>query len=141
MKALPNPCNSCPYRRDTPPGVWAKEEYNKLPQRDEATALCGTFLCHNAPEHQTVCRGWLEVHHENLSVRLACYEIDWNETNKQPTRIPLYRSGAEARRAGIKGIARPSRTARQVIARIALKRKRSPKRGALKAKKGSKRQR
>jgi hypothetical protein len=30
----PKPCESCPYRKDVPSGVWSEGEYRKLPQYD-----------------------------------------------------------------------------------------------------------
>jgi hypothetical protein len=49
MNCAKVPCSSCPYRIDTPPGVWASEEYEKLPQyspTDGQVPALGIFLCH-----------------------------------------------------------------------------------------------
>lgn len=121
LQCSPDPCGSCPYRRDTPAGVWAAEEYAKLPAWDDQMAFAGTFLCHSANiggSSNTVCRGWLEVHERNMSVRLACFRIEWNEKNRRATKVPLYRSGIEAARAGMRGVKRPSRRAVSVMRKL-----------------------
>lgn len=117
FEILPNPCDTCPYRKDTPPGIWDKQEYDKLPQWDDPMAVIGTFGCHNG-KGKTVCRGWFEVHKDNLSVRIVENRIKWNEKNRYPTKVPLYRSGAEARRAGLKGIKHPPPRAMIAIHKI-----------------------
>lgn len=117
LNCAPNPCNTCPYRKDTPPGIWAREEYDKLPRWDDPMSFAGTFICHNDPD--SVCRGWLEVHYDNMNVRMQCFHIKWTEANKKPCDVELYASGAEARRAGIKGIKKPSREAVLKIRQIA----------------------
>src|SRR5438094_1575 len=87
LLCLQNPCTSCPYRRDTPPGIWHREEYNKLPAWDDERALKGLFLCHQ--NEKAICRGWLEVHWNNWSVRLATMtQIDMS--NYKPTKVALY---------------------------------------------------
>lgn len=30
MKCRTEPCETCPYRRDVPSGVWSADEYRKL---------------------------------------------------------------------------------------------------------------
>lgn len=125
LGCAPNPCDSCPYRKDTPAGVWAASEYRKLPAWDDPTQMdAGTFLCHNG-NRELACRGWLEVHHENLGVRLALMtgRIDLGNHTK-PTTVPLYKSGAEACRAGLKGVKRPSRKAQAVITKLTIQRDR-----------------
>jgi hypothetical protein len=37
LKCGNSPCSSCPYKRDTPPGIWAEHEYEKLPAYDGST--------------------------------------------------------------------------------------------------------
>lgn len=122
LTCLPNPCDTCPYRRDTAPGIWDREEYDKLPQWDDPLAMAGIFMCHNG-DGQTVCRGWFEVHQENLHVRAAEFRIKWSNKNKKPTQIPLYSSGGEARAAGLRGIRKPGRKALAAIIKIVRRRK------------------
>lgn len=80
----PRPCESCPYRKDVPSGVWAEEEYRKLPDYDQETMKqpMGVFLCHQ--QNQRVCGGWAGVHGRQsgsrvlLSVRMmASIENKW----------------------------------------------------------------
>ena len=116
LLCLPNPCTSCPYRRDTPPGIWSREEYDKLPAWDNERAMAGIFLCHQS-NMKAICRGWLEVHWDNWNVRFAMMtKIDM--TDYKPTDVPLYSSGKEARAAGIRGIKTPSRNARAMVAKL-----------------------
>lgn len=61
LHVAPRPCNTCPYARSTPPGVWAPEEYAKLSRYDrspETNQDLATFHCHqeNATGVPTVCR-------------------------------------------------------------------------------------
>jgi hypothetical protein len=49
---------------------------------------------------------------------LAEHRIEWNEQNSRPATIPLYSSGAEACRAGLAGVRRPSIKAEKVIAKL-----------------------
>ena len=95
----PNPCDTCPYRKDTPSGIWHESEYKKLPAWDNPMAFAGVFHCHSqTEERQTVCRGWLEVHHDNLQVRLCvATQIEFNEHNGEPTKVPLYPSAFHTR--------------------------------------------
>lgn len=120
----PRPCTSCPYRRDTPAGVWAAEEYEKLlSYADPNNPTLGVFLCHhsdlNQPGRQAVCRGWLAVEPDCIAVRLAVVrgqippDAPW-----EPVDVPLYESGAEAAAAGMAGVSNPSEAARNVTRRL-----------------------
>jgi hypothetical protein len=127
----PTPCTTCPYRRDTPSGVWAEEEYRKLPTYDNhdfCTANLKVFHCHQEREigKPTVCHGWVSVHADGKAVRLAC--ISGLISEEDMARIPiqadpaLYATGAEACRAGLKGVNRPGKKARRAIERISKRR-------------------
>ena len=123
MKKLhvnPNPCDTCPYRKDTPSGIWHRSEYEKLPQWDDPNKFAGVFHCHNQTEDRpTVCRGWMEVHEANLQVRLcARLQIEFNEHNSQPTAVPLHESGEAAMQAGIKAIRKPSAKAKLKVGKL-----------------------
>jgi hypothetical protein len=115
-----SPCTSCPYRRDTPPGVWHAEEYAKLPLYDTNEELA-TFLCHHSPDSgvDTACRGWLTVHRESVAVRLAMLRgsVTPDEVYAD-VRESLYASGAEAATAGSSGIEKPSVKAAKIIQRL-----------------------
>ena len=117
-------CSTCPYRRDTPPGVWEAAEYEKLrafaaaPQTAED--LRG-FLCHqtHATGVRTVCRGWLSVHRHHVAVRLfmARGELRYGDvpTEDEPE---YYATGTEACEAGLAGIENPSEEARVAITKL-----------------------
>lgn len=131
----PAPCTTCPYRRDTPTGIWDRSEYEKLPaydNREFGATPVATFHCHQEKEigKPTVCRGWLSVHPDCLAVRLArCSGLI---TREQMAEIPikpdpaLYSSGTQAFREGIKGIKRPGKKARVAIEKLTKRREASP---------------
>jgi hypothetical protein len=107
------PCPTCPYRKDTPPGIWSACEYSKLPLYDEGQfpPVTNLFLCHQSKAigTETVCRGWLTVASESVAVRLAV--IRGHVTPEQvyePVAVELYNTGREACDAGTAGIDEPS---------------------------------
>ena len=127
------PCKSCPYRKDVPSGVWAVEEYDKLPDYDGTIGeqlmkgAVGRFDCHQ--QDGKICAGWLGSHGPSnlLAMRLQGAHIDpevWDY--KSP--VPLFTSGAEAREHGIKKIANPDEAAERTIKRLLRKRRRNLKR-------------
>ena len=131
LHVAPRPCNTCPYRRSTPPGIWAPDEYAKLPAYDrrpgDVTAEGATFHCHqeNATGVATVCRGWLGAHPDSFAVRLAVAVglLDSDDINALPDVDPtLYASGAEACAAGLAGVEQPSASARDAAERLMRKR-------------------
>lgn len=121
------PCPTCPYRRDVPSGIWSEEEYALLPLYDgdgvaqyEAGAF-RVFDCHAADGH--LCAGWAghrEDPNDLLALRLAVARgaVD-PEALLYSTRVPLFPSGAEAARHGLRDILNPGRAAREAIAKIA----------------------
>ena len=119
------PCSTCPFRRDTPPGIWAAEEYRKLPAYDPDASLIpelSVFHCHqeNATGVPTVCRGWLACFGWDIvAIRLAVARgtIPAEEVSAQCS-VPLYSSGAEACKVGVAGVRRPGRKARQLAAKL-----------------------
>lgn len=120
LNVLPSPCTSCPYRRDTPSGVWDASEYEKLKKYDDNGSFA-VFLCHQSREigAPTVCRGWLSVHAESAAARLAVVKGDvTNEQRYAAVREPLYATGNEAADAGLRGVRRPGKKARAVVARL-----------------------
>lgn len=120
------PCGSCPYRRDTPPGVWSRQEYEKLPPYDEPeTGLQppAAFFCHQ--QDGRLCAGWVAVHDmdESLGLRMACRqglvtargaEVALDYT----TDVPLYSSGTEAAARGLSDVENPSHEARAMVTKL-----------------------
>lgn len=126
----PRPCESCPYRRDVPSGVWADEEYDKLPEFDKDTASQppGVFLCHQ--QNGRVCAGWIGCHgaHELLGVRIAASmrkmsDADLLATLNYTSPVPLFASGAEAAAHGKAEIRSLGTGARRVIAKVSRRQK------------------
>lgn len=124
------PCKSCPYRKDVPSGLWAAQEYDKLPVYDgsiaeQALALAaGLFYCHQ--DDGQLCAGWLGAHgpHNLLALRIAALysgPLDPMIYNYHSP-VPLFRSGAQACAHGKRALQRPGPRARRAIARLVKKR-------------------
>lgn len=124
--ALKVPCKSCPYRRDVPSGVWAPEEYTKLPRFDGeiieqlVSGGTGLFLCHQ--QNNALCSGWLGCHGpENLlALRLHSDQVE-PEVFDYETSTPLFSSGTEAAEHGLRKIEEPDEDAERVMRRLAKK--------------------
>lgn len=118
------PCPSCPYRRNCPSGVWHASEYEKLPAYDNETFAqpVGVFMCHDAKDGQTMCRGWLDVHDKEnlLSLRLAAGRglIEPDLIDLPPSGVPVFASGAEAAEHGMAEIDDPRAAALRVIDKL-----------------------
>jgi ribosomal protein S18 acetylase RimI-like enzyme len=124
------PCRSCPYRCDTPSGVWSPEEYAKLPGFDDNTAF-GVFLCHHSRlgESERVCRGWLSVHAESVAVRIAVARGEIPpDAPYEPVTVELHTDGAAAAAAGMAEVAAPSPEAAAMIEGLMAKRRRAARR-------------
>lgn len=104
------PCSTCPYRRDTPPGIWHPDEYRKLPQYDDdQQSTVAVFLCHQRQaQRDTACRGWLTVARESAAARLAVMTgLVIDEQRYAAVDVDLYATGAEACAAGLAGVDEP----------------------------------
>lgn len=121
----PRPCESCPYRRDVPSGVWSASEYDKLPGYDEPTPSqpARVFACHR--HDGRVCAGWAGCHagEHLLSLRLALLTggmtvADYEATVAYSSPVPLFSSGAEAATHGKAEVEAPGAPARRVIAKV-----------------------
>lgn len=124
------PCDSCPYRRDVPSGVWAPSEYEKLRRYDAETPEQPNELwqCHQHDGDAAaarLCAGWVGCHQPHLlAVRLAPFDgristatAEVCETYRSP--VPLFASGAEAADHGQVDVDDPGADARRLIAKIA----------------------
>jgi hypothetical protein len=118
-----NPCGTCPYRQDVPSGVWAPEEYAKLPPYDGETITqpMGLFLCHQADGR--LCAGWCGTHdmEENFALRLHAHGMDYATLTAAldySTEVPLWASGQEAHDHGMAEVENPSTEARRKIDRL-----------------------
>lgn len=121
MRCPVAPCASCPYRQDVPSGLWAAEEYAKLPGYDEPQQAFEVFHCHQELQTgvDTVCRGWLATHPETAAARLAVlygYVDDQERYRESP--VPLWPTGRAAAEHGLRDLTNPSRRARRMMARL-----------------------
>lgn len=122
------PCKTCPYRKDVPSGLWAKEEYEKLKAYDGEIAdqlqkgAVGRFDCHQRDGQ--MCAGWIATHKpENLlALRLATDIAP--EVFEYVSPVPVFESGAAAAKHGMRDIKRPRVEARKAIERLSRKRAR-----------------
>jgi hypothetical protein len=79
MPYCERPCARCPWRRDTPPGEFPAERFERLrstsprPGADEPDWAAPMFACHKTRQgDERACAGWLAtVAHRHLGVRLA----------------------------------------------------------------------
>ena len=121
----PRPCESCPYRRDVPSGVWSAEEYEKLRGYDEPmwAQPCAVFQCHQTGRDDRdgrLCAGWVGVHGDELlilRIGVARGHVDpavWDYS----TDVPLFGSGTEAAEHGERDIEHPSGKATAMVAKI-----------------------
>lgn len=125
-----NPCGSCPYRKDTPSGVWEDEEYDKLPLYDLETfnQPFGAFLCHQ--QNGRLCAGWVGCHNmeETIALRFRGGNLlddnDIEAALDYVSPVPLWESGAAAAEHGKAEIERPGEKARRVIDKLERKRER-----------------
>lgn len=117
------PCRSCPYRCDVPSGVWAAEEYAKLPGYDGSildqlqSGAAALFLCHQRDGN--LCAGWLACHgpHNLLAMRLHGAEVV-PEVWAYETAVPVFGSGAQAAAHGAAGVRRPTTRAQRMVHRL-----------------------
>lgn len=126
----PRPCETCPYRRDVPAGVWEAVEYERLPEYDGATPIdqpTGVFLCHQYGRGPgaRLCAGWVGCHGaENLfALRFALIRKDITPETHQAAHeyvspVPLFASGAEACEHGMSGVDAPDGDARDAIRKL-----------------------
>lgn len=120
-----SPCGSCPYRRDVPSGVWAAQEYDKLPEYDKETSEQppAVFGCHQADGR--ACAGWVAVHDmtQSLGLRIGVAfghidPEDVDEFMEYDTSTPLFESGQEAAEHGKRDLNDPSERASRIIAKV-----------------------
>lgn len=111
------PCSSCPYRRDAPSGLWARNEYERLLRYDGTTGeqaeqgAFGPFLCHHDDGH--LCAGWVGCHdmYESLAIRLAQVNglvLDLDAIFAYRSPVPLFASGREAAEHGLRDLDAPN---------------------------------
>lgn len=130
----PHPCDSCPYRRDVPSGVWADEEYAKLPRYDNDTIdqPAAVWLCHQTDRgnpKRRACAGWAGCHDGDnlLALRFAEAAGRMNSEDVQAvidyvSPVPLFDTGGDAAEHGRADIKHPHEQARATIAKIERKR-------------------
>jgi hypothetical protein len=123
------PCGSCPYRKDVPSGVWERHEYDKLLAYDGSmieqigAGGVGLFMCHQRDGN--LCGGWLACHGpRNLAAMRLAASVGrvGEEAFDYRTDVKVFKSGAAARRHGIKDVEKPGRRANKMIDGLVRKR-------------------
>jgi hypothetical protein len=118
------PCKSCPYRTDVPSGIWAPEEYDKLPTYDGEIidqlmgGAMGLFFCHQKDGH--LCAGWIATHGADNLLALRMNAVDasvWTYT----TTVPVFSSGQDVCDHGKRDISAPGDAANRAISRLVRK--------------------
>jgi Family of unknown function (DUF6283) len=126
----PRPCESCPYRRDVPAGLWAAHEYEKLPDYDRITPYqpLAMFYCHQ--QDGRLCAGWLACHGVSgpgglLSVRVSTFTPEEIAAiNGYETDVEVFGSGTEAALHGLSGVVHPDERAVGMIEKLEQQRER-----------------
>lgn len=119
------PCGSCPYRRDVPAGIWAAEEYLKLPGYDGETLdqllkdAVRLFFCHQ--DDGKLCAGWAACHDTDHLLALRLHPVH-PSTFGYVSPVPVFSSGAEAALHGLAGVENPGDDARAMMRKIESKR-------------------
>lgn len=119
----PRPCESCPYRRDVPSGVWVAEEYAKLPAFDRPTfeQPPAVFLCHR--QNGRVCGGWAGCHDMDESLALRFAAVAMPAETVEAIRdfvspVPLWPSGEAAAAHGLADVESPGEDAELLIGKL-----------------------
>lgn len=134
LQARSTPCGSCPYRQDCPSGLWDRTEYKKLPEYDRDTASQSekVFMCHDARDGTTMCRGWLDTHDKGqlLSLRLAVSfgKLDHTIFDLPVSGVPVFTSGQAACQHGLAQLNSPGAIAQRIAHQIEMKRAREAER-------------
>lgn len=121
----PRPCESCPYGKGVPSGVWSLEEYKKLRDYDADTSSqpFAVFQCHQnnlGDNRSRMCAGWVGCHGDQLlALRLHVASGGDPSVLDYETSVPLFSSGAEAADHGEREINSPSPLAIRMIKKIA----------------------
>ena len=121
----PRPCESCPYRRDVPSGIWDATEYAKLPEYDRETfdQPHGLFQCHqhgHGDPRARLCAGWVAVHGDQLLALRIAVATNWIDADvmEYSTDVKLFPSGAAAAKHGMADIENPGPDAHRVMGKI-----------------------
>jgi hypothetical protein len=116
------PCPSCPYRKDTPKGVWALDHYEHLTQFDGdigdqlAAGAFAQFGCHYDTGH--LCRGWLDCHgHDNLLAMRISQRAPLPR-DIGPVQVPVYESGQACLEANLPHMENPEPAAQAMAAQL-----------------------
>ena len=114
------PCSACPYRLDTPSGLWQHDEYEKLRDYDLPTPEqpFGAFACHATPEH--LCHGWA-VCHTNRGHEFDLLALRLDPVPVPEPGVPLFRSGNDAADWGQREIEDPPEATQAMMLRLVRK--------------------
>ncbi|WP_280443460.1 DUF6283 family protein [Nocardia brasiliensis] len=129
----PRPCQSCPYRRDVPSGVWDAEEYEKLRAYDLDTVSQppGLFQCHQTDadsDARRLCAGWVGCHGSDLLglrwglLRGRISAETFHAAVEYRSPVPLFESGAAAADHGQTDLQCPGDDAVRAIEKITRRR-------------------
>jgi hypothetical protein len=113
----PAACVACPYRVDSPSGLWAADQYDMLRDYDKPYPQqpIASFLCHQ--QNSKLCAGWLGCHKPEKLLALPFLgvqrmitpeDMDAVQEYVHDPRVKLFTSGKEACEHGKRGIENPS---------------------------------
>jgi hypothetical protein len=113
------PCPTCPYRKDTPKGVWALDHYEALLAYDGEIgeqAEKGAFVsfgCHY--DNGNLCRGWIDAHGAN---NLLALRLNPLRSPVGPPLVEVYGSGREVLEANLPHMLAPNAEAKKAMRKI-----------------------
>jgi hypothetical protein len=113
------PCPSCPYRKDTPLGVWAPDHYEALLAYDGDTGeqvekgAFGAFGCHQ--DNGLYCRGWIDTHGAGNLFALRLHGLSHDPG---PPTVEVYASAKECYDANLPHLPAPGPEAQALQAKL-----------------------
>jgi hypothetical protein len=110
------PCNSCPYRTDTPVQHWAREEFEGVLEADK-DPIGKVYGCHK--KNGSICVGFLMDQDKRnfpsiaLRISLSKHNVTREYLDKLTSPAPLYRSIREMVGANFPELLRKRKSDRQ----------------------------
>jgi hypothetical protein len=115
------PCPTCPYRVDTPRGIWELDHYEALTKYDGdipdqiENGAFASFGCHKDNGHY--CRGWIDCHGAD---NLLAIRLNGLTTRVGPPAVEVFESGAACLEANLPHMKNPLPEAKEAMAKLNL---------------------
>jgi hypothetical protein len=83
-----SPCGNCPYRKDAPRQLWAKEEFEGL-LKNESSQFGAVYKCHK--QNGSACIGWL-INQRDRNLPSIALRISLMKNNVTPEYLESLKS-------------------------------------------------